>query len=110
MMEIVGGYDYTSDSSCLFNCMEYIGKEVYGHKKYQGYNCDIYGNSYVNGCGDYKGSGNYQDYLGGPQLLNEDATINQNVQQNLTNFMKSYFDYTASGFVSRSDATNLFFQ
>lgn len=109
MMEIVGGYDYTSNSSCFFNCMEYIGKEVYGDKKYQDYNCDTYGNSYVDGYGDYKGSGDKRDYLYGPQILNEDGTINQNVQQNCVNLVDSYFDYSASGFVSGSDAKNLFY-
>ena len=34
MRAFVGGYDYTSNSSCFFNCMEYIGKEVYDDKKY----------------------------------------------------------------------------
>lgn len=108
MMEIVGGYDYQTKSSCFFNCMEYIGKEVYDDKKYQDYNCDTYGNSYVNGHGRYKGTGNFGDYLNGPRILNDDGTINENVQQNCASLVNSYFDYAASGFVSGSNAEQLF--
>lgn len=104
MRAFVGGYDYTTNSSCFFNCMEYIGKEVYDDKKYQDYNCDTYGKSYAEGNGDYKGTNNPFDYYLGPDMLNDDGTI----QQNCADFVDSYFQYAASGFVTGSEATNLF--
>ena len=108
MMEFVGGYDYTTDSSCFFNCMEYVGKEVYGNKKYQKYDCNTYGNDYVNGHNDYEGSGKVSDYLHGPKIINDDGSVNQNVQNNCADLVHSYFKKSASGFVTGSDASNLF--
>ena len=101
MSTFVGGYDYTSDSSCLFNCMEYIGKELYG---YEDKNCDYYGSAYVNGNGDYSGSGNWGDYLNGPELYGSGGQINGNI----ASFINSCFGAVASGFSTGDDAADLF--
>ena len=108
MLEIVGGYDTTSDSSCFFNCMEYVGKEVYGNKKYQNYDYSTYGNAYHQGHNEYEGTHIPGDFLAGPQIINKDGSINQDVQNNCAELVNSYFNKSASGFVSGDDAANLF--
>lgn len=102
MKAIVGGYDYTSDSSCFFNCMEYIGRNSYKSQN----NCDYYGNHFVSGFDDgrYAGSKNYNDYLNGPSLYDEDNNFNSN----LTEFINSCFDSAASGFSTGEEAANMF--
>lgn len=101
MAELIGGYDTTSDSSCLFNCMEYIGKEVY---KNTSANCDVYGNAYWKGHNDYVGTGDIGDYLSGPELYGSDGNINGNV----ANFIGAFFGSAASGFTTGSGASGLF--
>lgn len=101
MESFVGGYDYNSDSSCLFNCMEYIAKEVYG---YENQDCDYFGNAYINGIGGYPGSKNLGDYLSGPELYDSDGNINGNI----IDFIGSCFGSAASGFSMGDDAANLF--
>lgn len=100
MSAFVGGYDYTSDSFCLFNCMEYIGKELYG---YEDRNCDYYSNAYVNGNGSYPGSGKFGDYFG-PDFYDADGNINGNI----ASCINSCFDTSASGFVTGDAAADLF--
>ncbi|MCM1516607.1 MAG: TIGR04149 family rSAM-modified RiPP [Paraprevotella sp.] len=101
MKRCVGGYDTTSDSSCFFNCMEYIGKEVY---KDISYCCDVYGNAYWQGYGDYKGSGQLSDYLRGPQMFDMDGNINGSFAP----FIGEFFGSAASEFVTGSDIRDLF--
>lgn len=104
MERIVGGYDYNTNSSCFFNCLEYVGKEFYNSDL----TCDNYGNAYAQGHGDYKGTGNHGDYLYGPKFLNTDNSINTETLNNLAGLTTSYFDTAASRFTMGEDVASLF--
>ena len=44
----------------------------------------------------------------GPKIIDDSGSINQDVQNNCAGLINAYFNDSASGFVSGSDAANLF--
>ena len=98
----VGGYDYNSQSSCFFNCMEYLAKEICG---IQNVDCDTFGNAYWSGVDDYVGTGKRSDYLYGPKMFDESGAVNPN----LLNFVKHYYNIEGSGWImGNNDIQTLF--
>lgn len=78
-----------------------IPKELYG---YEDYNCDYYGNAYINGINGYPGSGSYIDYLEGPVLYGSDGNINGSI----ADYINSCFGSAASSFATGDNISNLF--
>lgn len=101
MDAIVGGYDTETNNHCLFNCMEYISKNVYHNYDYD---YMYFGYFYVEGIGNYSGSSNYNDFHKGPELTNDDGSFNQNI----TDCISACFGTMTSGFLNSDDALNLF--
>lgn len=101
MERCVGGYDTESNTQCFFNCMEYIGKNLYDYKD-QDYK--YYGNAYVNGHGTYEGTHDNNDIEFGPNFYDSKGNINGSIAQ----YIGQVFGSAASGFVTGSDIRDLF--
>ena len=98
---LVGGIK-KDGKSCLYNCMEVIGKECYGSDA----ESTVYEDGYLHGHGSYSGSrsggGNISEELYGPYLVRE-GSVNKNVED----CIRSYFE-DAGNFVQGNEARNLF--
>lgn len=98
---LVGGIK-KDGKSCLYNCMEVIGKECYGSDA----DHSVYEYGYLHGHGSYPGSrsegDNTSEELYGPYLIKE-GSVNENVES----CIKSYFE-DAGSFVQGLEARWLF--
>lgn len=112
MKAAIGGYDTSSDAHCIYNCMEYIGKEVYAkdpNYKDQGFDQMTEGHycaGFVFGHGSYSGSysRNGLDDANGPSLYDDNGNFNSDI----VNCINSYFDKAASQFTIGSEVAKMF--